>query len=130
MTPNPTLSHSSTFDPVKGTVTPNNNATTTLTSQAGDSRRPSSFPDRATNPAVRILQQRSELARRAEAEFEAAARTNSDGREFLDVVILRQILMLRDERGLEEEEIEGKLGLKAGVVRRLGSKGIVGHTGM
>lgn len=37
--------------------------------------------------------------------------------------------MLRDERGIGEEEIEKRLVLKRGVVQRLGRKGIVGDAG-
>ena len=48
------------------------------------------------------------------------------GRSFLDVGTLRQIIALRDQRGLKSEEIERQLGLKNGVVARLGAKGVIG----
>jgi len=46
------------------------------------------------------------------------------------VVTIRQLLMLRDEKGLERTEIERRLGLRRGAVGRLGRKGIVGDTSM
>jgi hypothetical protein len=46
----------------------------------------------------------------------------------LDVVTLRQVLVLRD-RGVSEGEIEGRLELRSGVVGRLGGKGVVSVTG-
>ena len=42
------------------------------------------------------------------------------------MVLIRQVLMLRDDRGVGEEEIERRLGLRKGVVGRLGPKGVVG----
>lgn len=48
------------------------------------------------------------------------------GRQFLDVVTLRQVLVLRDEGGVDAAEIERRLGLRRGVVERLGRRGVVG----
>ncbi len=45
------------------------------------------------------------------------------------MVTIRQVLMMRDELGTPEEEIERKLGLKNGVVRKLGGKGVVSGAG-
>lgn len=67
-----------------------------------------------------------QLAKEAEEEFVAAARTTNDGRRFLDIMIIKQVLKLRDEKDLGPEEIERKLRLKKGVVGRLGHQGIVG----
>ena len=47
------------------------------------------------------------------------------GREFLDVVTIRQILSLRDEKNVPALEIEKQLGLKQGVVARLGKRGVM-----
>ena len=52
------------------------------------------------------------------------------GRRFLDVVTIRQVLVMRDERRIEEEEIERRLELEVGTVRRLGPRGIVGDVGL
>lgn len=57
-------------------------------------------------------------------------RRGRQGRRFLDVVTIRQVLMLRDEKGVEGREIERRLGLGEGVVGRLGPRGVVGDTGM
>lgn len=50
--------------------------------------------------------------------------TNHQKRSFLDVVTLRRVLVLRD-RGMPEGEIERELGLRGGLVGRLGPKGVV-----
>lgn len=42
----------------------------------------------------------------------------------MDVVTLRQVLVLRDARGLSGEEIERKMELKKGTVDRLGTAGV------
>ena len=43
----------------------------------------------------------------------------------MDVITIRQILVLRDEKGVPAQEIEKQLGLRNGVVARLGRKGVV-----
>ena len=55
-----------------------------------------------------------------------AGRRGHEGRQFLDVYTIRQILTLRDERGRNSGEIEKALGLKRGVVERLGIQGVAG----
>ena len=42
---------------------------------------------------------------------------------------MRQMLMLRDEKGMGEDEIERTLGLKKGLVGRLGRRGVVESVG-
>ncbi|KAG4422899.1 hypothetical protein IFR04_003969 [Cadophora malorum] len=94
----------------------------------------SSGPDSRTgggggpsNPAVSLLTARYRLAGEAENEFARTGKsTAAEGRQFLDVLTLRQILVLRDEKGVEAGEIERSLGLKKGVVERLGRRGVVG----
>lgn len=39
---------------------------------------------------------------------------------------VRQVLVMRDDKGMGEGDIEKSLGLAGGVVRALGPKGIVG----
>lgn len=59
----------------------------------------------------------------------AAAETGRgkhNGREYLPVGILRIILGMRDHKGVGVAEIERGLGLKRGVVERLGGEGVVG----
>jgi len=72
-----------------------------------------------------VLDRRSKLQGLAEKESIEAGRRGHAGREFLDVSELRNILLLRDEKGVQAGEIEKRMGLKAGVVERLGSKGVV-----
>ena len=59
-------------------------------------------------------------------EFMEAGRRGHAGREFLDVFTVRQMLVLRDERGQNAAQIEKALGLKHGTVERLGEVGVVG----
>lgn len=87
------------------------------------------FPDPSSNPAIQILLARDRLAAEAEKEFTEAGRKSHPGRQFLDIFLIRQVLMLRDEKMVSPEEIERRLGLKPGVVQRLGKKGIVGLAG-
>lgn len=54
-----------------------------------------------------------------------AGRRGHDGRQFLDVFTIRQILTMRDEHRRGATEIEKTLGLKKGVVDRLGAAGVV-----
>lgn len=72
-----------------------------------------------------LLTARYRLAEEAELEFSNLGRKGSEGRQFLDVVTIRQVLLLRDERGVGAGEIEKKLGLRKGVVERLGRRGVV-----
>lgn len=88
------------------------------------------FPSPATNPALQILDSRNRLSSAAEAEFAQMGRSGFEGKEFLDVVLIRQALSLRDEKGLANVEIEKRLGLKSGVVARLGATGTVGDASM
>lgn len=55
-------------------------------------------------------------------------RRGAEGRRFLDVSVIRQVLVLR-ERGVSEAEIERLLGLGQGVVGVLGRRGVVGVAG-
>lgn len=72
-----------------------------------------------------MLDARAKLADEAEKEFMEAGRRGHEGRQFLDVFQIRQILTMRDQRKRSPAEIERKLGLKSGVVERLGAAGVV-----
>ncbi|EME48361.1 hypothetical protein DOTSEDRAFT_161842 [Dothistroma septosporum NZE10] len=104
--PNPTLSPTSAFPPQPSGARPN-------------------APNPRTNPAITVLDSRARLQQAAEAEFEEAGIRGHKGRQFLDVYQIRQILQLRDERGMNNGEIERRLGLKEGAVARLGPAGVV-----
>ncbi|EOD50669.1 hypothetical protein UCRNP2_2554 [Neofusicoccum parvum UCRNP2] len=83
------------------------------------------LPPRTRNPALTILSAREALAAAAEAEFAGIGRRGAAGRRFLDVVELRKVLALRDERGRAAAEIERQMGLQGGVVGRLGVRGVL-----
>jgi hypothetical protein len=72
-----------------------------------------------------VLTARSKLQDEAEAEFMEAGTRGHTGRQYLDVYTIRQILTLRDDKGQSAAAIEKKLGLKPGVVERLGTAGVV-----
>jgi len=74
---------------------------------------------------VSLLTARYRIAEEADAEFANIGRKGSQGRSFVDVQTLRQVLVLRGE-GMKGAEIEGRLGLRSGVTEKLGRKGIVG----
>ncbi|KAI1811839.1 hypothetical protein GGS20DRAFT_72855 [Poronia punctata] len=82
--------------------------------------KPPPPPPRAQrNRTLNALEARESLQALAEAEFENASR----GREFLDAATLRRALLLQ-KRGVDDKSIEERLGLKKGVVKRLGLKGV------
>lgn len=83
------------------------------------------FPDPSKNPALMVLTARERLQNQAEIEFTKTGR--GEGRKsFLDISTIRQLIVLRDERGMGGEEIEKRLGLAQGVVGRMGARGVVG----
>ncbi|KAL8714576.1 MAG: hypothetical protein Q9220_001524 [cf. Caloplaca sp. 1 TL-2023] len=114
--PSSTLSNSSTFDPSQY-------------SHQQNQYTPQIFPNPALNPALQVISRRNELAREAEAEF-AQLQGQGGGRKFLDVARIREILMLRDGKGMSEGEIEKRLGLQKGLVAKLGAKGVVMEAGL
>ncbi|KAL4974848.1 hypothetical protein BDW66DRAFT_78688 [Aspergillus desertorum] len=98
--PNPTLSHSSTFN---------------------QTHPPSVFPSTSTNPALLVITARQRISREAEAEAEELGKGGFEGRRYLDAFTIRQILAMRDRQGSGAEEIERALRLKKGVVGRVGA---------
>ena len=72
-----------------------------------------------------VLDARSKLQDEADKEYLEAGRRGHSGRQFLDIFTIRQILTRRDERRESESKIEKALGLKQGVVERLGNVGVV-----
>ena len=84
------------------------------------------FPDPSQNPALLVLKARERLQQEAEAEFARTSRSDNVGKSFVDVNSIRQILVMRDEKGMSDAEIERNMGLAAGVLKKLGPKGVVG----
>ncbi|KAK7985044.1 hypothetical protein PG996_005715 [Apiospora saccharicola] len=103
-TPNPTMSNSSTASPIAGS-----------SPHAVSSRSPLQ-----QNTTLNALDAR----RRVQESFDIQSQTPSAGREYVDVGVLRQILMMRD-RGFAAPDIEKRLRLKSGVVARVGSPGVI-----
>ena len=108
--PNPTMSPTSAFNP---------------DDPASTSKKPVG-PDPRNNPALAVLDARARLQDEAEREFMEAGKRGHEGRQFLDVYTLRQMLTMRDERGAGAGQIEKALGLRRGCVERLGERGVVG----
>ncbi|KAL6231498.1 hypothetical protein BDW75DRAFT_219938 [Aspergillus navahoensis] len=106
VTPNPTLSHSSTFN---------------------QTHPASALPSTSTNPALLVITARQRITREAESEADGLGKGGFEGRRYLDAFTIRQILAMRDRQGLGAEEIERALRLKRGVVERVGAaKGVFG----
>lgn len=82
------------------------------------------FPSSSSNATLGVLEVRRRLEARAKDELENMGRSTDKGREFLDIVTVKQIL-LRRQRGEPASEIEAHLGLKPGLVARLGPEGVV-----
>ncbi|KXL46371.1 hypothetical protein M433DRAFT_157690 [Acidomyces richmondensis BFW] len=76
------------------------------------------------NSALAVLEARSKLQEEAEKEFDQVGKGVNGGRQFLDVMVIRQILAQRDQ-GKSAANIERDMGLKKGVVERLGPRGMV-----
>lgn len=72
-----------------------------------------------------MVNARQRITEAAEKEAEEFGRQNYGGREFLDVLTIRQAISMRDKQGLSLRDIESMLRLKKGVMDRLGKKGIV-----
>ncbi|KAL2040238.1 hypothetical protein N7G274_007141 [Stereocaulon virgatum] len=111
--PSSTLSNSSAFNPSGSSKSSPNQA------------HPQMFPDASQNPALILLRARERLQQEAEAEFAKSGRGKGE-RRFLDISTIRQVLVMRDDKAMGEEQIERNLGLAKGVVRGLGAKGVVG----
>ncbi|KAK3178179.1 hypothetical protein OEA41_000312 [Lepraria neglecta] len=116
--PSSTLSNSSTFNPA-----PSGSSGGSKTSP--NQPHPQIFPDASQNPALIVLRARERLQQEADTEFAKTGRGDG-GRRFLDVSTIRQVLVMRDDKAMGEEQIEKNLGLAKGVVRGLGAKGVVG----
>jgi hypothetical protein len=102
--PSPTFSNSSTFN------------------------RPGSmqtvFPQ-ASNPALLVVTARQRLTEAADKEAEHFGHAGHPGRSFLDALTIQQVLTMRDKQGMRRGDIERFLGLKKGVLERLGKDEIV-----
>ena len=119
--PNSTMSNTSTFHPQQSSNSPLPGL-----GQAQDDlpyHTANVFPDPKQNPALEVLEARTRILEEAEREH-ARARVGEDtGRRFLDIGLIRQILVMRDRKGMRPSDIDRDLGLKKGVVDSLSSVG-------
>ncbi|KAJ5294189.1 hypothetical protein PENANT_c028G09844 [Penicillium antarcticum] len=102
--PNPTYSNSSTVN--------------------GPGSMQTIFP-RSSNPALLVINARQRLNKLVEEEAESYGVAGHPGRQFLDALTIQQVLTMRDKQGMSRRQIEKFLGLKSGVVDRLGKDAIV-----
>ncbi|KAK1755244.1 hypothetical protein QBC47DRAFT_383175 [Echria macrotheca] len=114
--PNPTFSPSSTAASFQD-----------MMSTAQSSMAAPKYPPSSSNPTLAVLEARRRLQEKAEQEFEELGVSGAQGREFLDINTIRNILVMR-QRGESAAAIESRLRLKPGVVARLGPPGIVSPT--
>ncbi|OGE58330.1 hypothetical protein PENARI_c001G05888 [Penicillium arizonense] len=82
------------------------------------------FPQ-SSNPALLVINARQRLNKLAEEEAESFGVAGHPGRQFLDALTIQQVLTMRDKQGMSRRQIEKFLGLKNGVVDRLGNDEIV-----
>jgi hypothetical protein len=82
------------------------------------------FPH-SSNPALLVVTARQRLSKAAEEEAEHFGRAGHPGRTFLDALTIQQVLTMRDKQKQRPREIERFLGLKTGVLDRLGRDEIV-----
>ncbi|KAK4174281.1 hypothetical protein QBC36DRAFT_333972 [Triangularia setosa] len=77
------------------------------------------FPSAKNNPTLGALEARRRLEQKAKLEMEDWGKSSYQGKELLDIGTIKKIFVLRDQ-GESEQVIEKRLGLKKGVVARLG----------
>lgn len=126
--PSPTFSPSSTANRPSESHAVDQYIAPSSSYPSGPSSGPSSggiFPDPARNPAIAILTARQQIADAVEVEKQAQGRKGWQGRKYADVATLRKALVLRDEQGMPESEVEQVLGLRKGSVAALGGIGTV-----
>ncbi|TQS34711.1 hypothetical protein Golomagni_04893 [Golovinomyces magnicellulatus] len=85
------------------------------------------FTTPTSNAAISLLKARNRYSEEAEAELANLGKKGYKGRRYLDIDMVRQVLIMRQaKRGLADEEIESRLGLHVGVVSLLGKIDVVG----
>ncbi|TDZ17864.1 hypothetical protein C8034_v010157 [Colletotrichum sidae] len=111
-----------------GVVQPNPTFSPTSTAQqfphAAATQSPGPlYPSISRNQTLGTLEARRKMQQRATEEFEGLGRSTSEGREFLDLNTIVQVLLMR-EKGHTAADIEQRFDLKKGVIERLGRQGI------
>jgi hypothetical protein len=82
------------------------------------------FPSSANNTTLGVLESRRRIEAQAKSELASTGKSTDQGREFLDIGTVKQILVMR-QRGESAANIESRLRLKPGIVARLGPQGMV-----
>ncbi|KAJ5337944.1 hypothetical protein N7452_004672 [Penicillium brevicompactum] len=82
------------------------------------------FPQ-SSNPALLVVTARQRLTKAADEEAEQFGRAGHSGRTFLDALTIQQVLTMRDKQKQRPREIERFLGLRKGILDRLGKDEIV-----
>ncbi|CAG7924165.1 unnamed protein product [Penicillium olsonii] len=82
------------------------------------------FPQ-SSNPALLVVTARQRLNKAAEEEAEHFGRAGHPGRSFLDALTIQQVLTMRDKQKQQPRDIERFLGLRKGILDRLGKDDIV-----
>ncbi|KAK4647671.1 uncharacterized protein QC761_103440 [Podospora bellae-mahoneyi] len=77
------------------------------------------FPSAKNNPTLGALENRRRLEEQAKREMEDWGKSTHQGKEFLDIGTIKKIFVL-SEQGESDQAIEKQLGLKKGVVAKLG----------
>ena len=78
------------------------------------------------NPALRIVDARQRIAKQWEEESESLGRASFQGRTLVGAPLIREVLGMR-EIGMESGEIEKRLRLRGGIVKRLGAGSVVAN---
>ncbi|RKF82800.1 hypothetical protein GcM3_020016 [Golovinomyces cichoracearum] len=114
--------------PISGNSSSELSEQVSLTSPAvGRPRSEVMFKTPVSNAAISLLKARDRYSEEAEAELANLGKKGQKGRRYLDIDMLRQVLIMRQANGgLADEEIESRLGLHVGVVSLLGKIGVVG----
>ncbi|KAH6650972.1 hypothetical protein F5144DRAFT_70016 [Chaetomium tenue] len=110
--PNPTYSPSSIASPFL-------NATGNTSSASSHH-----YPSPSSNVTLGVLEARRRLEARAREELENMGKSSDKGREFVDIGTVKQMLVLR-QGGASAVDIEKRLGLRPGLVAKLGPQGVV-----
>lgn len=76
------------------------------------------------NPALLVMQARKRWQEKAEQEIENVGRAGFAGREMMDAGLVTEALKMR-QRGVPIEDIEKRLGLKSGIMAKLGERGVL-----
>lgn len=82
------------------------------------------YPSPSSNVTLGVLEARRRLEARAREELENMGKSSDKGREFVDIGTVKQMLVLR-QSGAPATDIEKRLGLRPGLVAKLGPQGVV-----